>query len=218
MSFILDALKKSEAERLRKDTPGFSAVPGSAPPKPTSHWIWIVAALIVINLGVLLVILMKPERVQDPVAGNSTAAPTSRTPSATTSTPSAGAGLSAIVDAPEPARLPATMAADPVTRAASDIATRSADPAPPVARYGSANITESYATFNDLRAQGVLQLPDMHLDIHVYSSESEDRFVFVNMSKYKERATLDEGPVVREITPDGVILEHLGTKFLLPRE
>jgi hypothetical protein len=58
----------------------------------------------------------------------------------------------------------------------------------------------------------------MHLDIHVYSSESEDRFVFVNMSKYKERATLDEGPVVREITPDGVILEYLGTKFLLPRE
>jgi hypothetical protein len=38
------------------------------------------------------------------------------------------------------------------------------------------------------------------------------------MSKYKERATLDEGPVVREITPDGVVLEHLGMKFLLPRE
>jgi hypothetical protein len=38
------------------------------------------------------------------------------------------------------------------------------------------------------------------------------------MSKYKEGGTLDEGPVVREITPDGVILEYLGTGFLLPRE
>ena len=46
----------------------------------------------------------------------------------------------------------------------------------------------------------------------------EDRFVFVNISKYKESATLDECPVVKAITPEGVILEYLGTGFLLPRE
>jgi len=38
------------------------------------------------------------------------------------------------------------------------------------------------------------------------------------MSKYKERATLTEGPTVKEITPEGVILEYGGTDFLLPRE
>jgi hypothetical protein len=38
------------------------------------------------------------------------------------------------------------------------------------------------------------------------------------MSRYKENATLVEGPEIREITPDGVILEHIGTRFLLPRE
>jgi general secretion pathway protein B len=79
-------------------------------------------------------------------------------------------------------------------------------------------VTEGLATFNDLRAQGVLQLPDMHLDIHVYSGQPEDRFVFVNMSKYKEQAALAEGPVIREITPDGVVLDYYGTAFLLPRE
>jgi general secretion pathway protein B len=210
MSFILDALRKSEAERLRKDTPGFSDLPGSAPQKTTSHWVWIVAALIVINLSVLIVIFMKPGRVQEPLADNPAAEAKRVSPAA--------ASLSAMVDEPAPAVRPAAMPTDPVTRAVTDIATQSANPAPPVARYGSATITESYATFNNLRAQGLLQLPDMHLDIHVYSNEPEDRFVFVNMSKYKERATLDEGPVVREITPDGVILEHHGTKFLLPRE
>ncbi len=210
MSFILDALKKSEAERLKNDTPGFADLPGSAPEKQTAHWIWIVAALIVINLGVLVVIFMKPDRVADPVADNPAAQVTSGSPVA--------ASLSAKVEETGPVERPAAMATDPVTRAVTAIATQSADPAPPVARYESPQISESYATFNDLRAQGVLQLPDMHLDIHVYSSEAEDRFVFVNMSKYKERATLDEGPVVREITPDGVILEHFGTKFLLPRE
>ena len=114
----------------------------------------------------------------------------------------------------------------PVSGATADPATRvplAATPqnAVPTASIGSTDpsvVTEPVATFNDLRARGVLRLPDMHLDIHVYSSEPEDRFVFVNMSKYKERATLDEGPVVREITPDGVILEYLGKRFLLPRE
>ena len=112
----------------------------------------------------------------------------------------------------------AAVAPDPVTRAVIDIATQETKPAPAVPRFGSPQVSESYPTFNDLRAQGVLQIPDMHLDIPVYSSKPEDRFVFVNMSKYKERATLDEGPVVREITPDGVILEYRGTSFLLPRE
>jgi hypothetical protein len=74
------------------------------------------------------------------------------------------------------------------------------------------------ATFNELRANGTIVLPDLHLDIHVYSAKPAERFVFVNMNKYRERATLTEGPLVKEITPDGVILEHLGNGFLLPRE
>lgn len=214
MSFILDALKKSEAERLRQDTPGFSDLPASAPEKSASHWPWIVAALVVINLSVLAVIVLKPEPVQESLAVSSVAEPAPALPVAA-ATPEAT--TSDLAELPREDR-PASLAPDPLSRAVTEIATQSAEPAPAVARRESAQITESYATFNDLRAQGMLQLPDMHLDIHVYSDEPGDRFVFVNMSKYKERATLDEGPVVTEITPDGVILEHLGTKFLLPRE
>ena len=58
----------------------------------------------------------------------------------------------------------------------------------------------------------------MHLDIHVFSGQPAERFVFVNMSKYTESATLAEGPTVREITPDGVVLDYQGRRFLLPRE
>jgi general secretion pathway protein B len=213
MSFILDALKKSEAERLRKDTPGFADVPDTAREKTSTRWIWIVVALVVINIAALAVLFVKTDRVQETVAVVRTTEP------AVSEAPpiEAAEQAAATPEIMQPAR-PAAMAPDPVTRAVIDIASQSADPAPPVARHSSAQVGESYATFNDLRAQGVLQLPDMHLDIHVYSSEPEDRFVFVNMSKYKERATLDEGPVIREITPDGVILEHDGTGFLLPRE
>jgi hypothetical protein len=38
------------------------------------------------------------------------------------------------------------------------------------------------------------------------------------MNQYRENATLSEGPRLRHITAEGVILEYLGTTFLLPRE
>ena len=38
------------------------------------------------------------------------------------------------------------------------------------------------------------------------------------MVRHQENSRLAEGPVVREITPEGVILDYVGTEFLLPRE
>jgi len=215
MSFILDALKKSEAERLRQDTPGFSDVPGSPREKSAVHWIWIIVVLIGINIIVLVVMFMRPDRLQESVAGNPATESTSELPSKSASADSSPA---IVAEANQTQRPAAEITTDSFTPAVIDVAPQSTGPVPAVASYQSPRITESYATFNDLRAQGLLQLPDMHLDIHVYSSDPKDRFVFVNMSKYKERATLDEGPVVMEITPDGVILEFRGTGFLLPRE
>lgn len=214
MSFILDALKKSEAERLRQDAPGFSNVPERTRAKSASHWIWIAVLLVGINVTVLVVMFMKPDRGQDAVASRPVADSVSVLPSESASV----AGVPQISAAPERAQPPAAgLATDHISPAVTALGQHT-DPVPAVASYEPPLITESYATFNDLRVRGLLQLPDMHLDIHVYSGLPEDRFVFVNMSKYKERDTLDEGPVVREITPDGVILEYLGTGFLLPRE
>ena len=69
----------------------------------------------------------------------------------------------------------------------------------------------------DLAASGKA-LPDLHLDIHVYSEKPADRFVLVNMRKYTEGQTLSEGPAVERITPEGVVLNNHGLRFLLPRQ
>ncbi len=69
-----------------------------------------------------------------------------------------------------------------------------------------------------LQAGGSLTLPELHVDIHVYSEVASDRFVFINMVKYKEGSRLAEGPLVDAITPDGVVLRHDGSTFLLPRD
>ena len=70
----------------------------------------------------------------------------------------------------------------------------------------------------ELQISGELQLPELHLDIHVYSQAPDERFVFINMSKYREQSRLADGPLVKEIRTDGVVLEHRGHSFLLPRE
>jgi hypothetical protein len=38
------------------------------------------------------------------------------------------------------------------------------------------------------------------------------------MRKYQEGETTKEGPSVERITPDGVILNQRGLRFLLPRQ
>lgn len=215
MSFILDALKKSDAERQRKSTPGFADIPVAGDRRRPQRWIWVVGALLAVNLVVLIVVLLRPqetvtELVPVPAgttrAGSSDTAPVDRT-------------FSDYVAEAKRSRPEQTRATTAPPRQAVTPAETAPAPAPATARQGAASsISEDYATFNSLRADGTLQLPDLHLDIHVYSDQANDRFVFINMKKYKEQATLTEGPAVKEITPNGVILEHAGTAFLLPRD
>ncbi len=215
MSFILDALKKSEPERQRQNTPGFADVPDATSPPRAPRWLWILGGLLGINLVVLLGVMLRPEL--NPTTAIS--APTEALPADVSGDKpletSSAVSFSAMVE--EAKKKQAVPVAASTTEDITD-----ADPEP-VGRTASVvrtpeKISQVYATFNELRANGTIMLPDLHLDIHVYSEHPAERFIFVNMSKYRERGRLTEGPVVKEITPEGVILEHLGNGFLLPRE
>ena len=204
MSFILDALKKSEAERQRQNAPGIANIPEGGGRKSNSKWTWIIGALLVVNLAVLVGIIFMPD---DEAADTSAATPTLVTEtSPEPSTPAKGA-------AEAKRNAAAVLEPEAVANSASY-----ETPAGPAVVAPQETTTAGLPSFIELQAKGVIQLPDMHLDIHVYSGQPADRFVFVNMSKYKESATLAEGPTVIEITPDGVVLEHYGNRFLLPRE
>jgi general secretion pathway protein B len=61
MSFILDALKKSENERQRQVGPSLADVQVSQRRSSKPWWAVAVAALLVLNLGVLLVVLMRDD-------------------------------------------------------------------------------------------------------------------------------------------------------------
>jgi general secretion pathway protein B len=62
----------------------------------------------------------------------------------------------------------------------------------------------------------VSNLPEMNVDIHSYDPRPLKRYVLVNMEKYREGDYLAEGPLLIEILTDGVILEHMGERFIMP--
>lgn len=60
-------------------------------------------------------------------------------------------------------------------------------------------------------------LPDLHMDIHVYSQVVGNRFVFVNSRKYRQGQTTREGVLIEAITPTGATMSYRGERFEMAR-
>jgi len=76
---------------------------------------------------------------------------------------------------------------------------------------------EVLPSISEISLSGAQALPELHLDVHVYATKTAERFVYINMRKYHEGATLQEGPTVERIRRDGVVLNYQGLRFILPR-
>src|SRR5579863_243093 len=59
MSFILDALKKSESDRQRQNGPAFFEVKVAPPRTRLPAWAIAIAVLLVVNLGIVMWLLMR---------------------------------------------------------------------------------------------------------------------------------------------------------------
>ncbi len=69
-------------------------------------------------------------------------------------------------------------------------------------------------TMMELLGAGTV-LPEMTLELHVYSRTPAQRFIRINSASYREGDVLSEGPRVVSITQEGVILDSRGVEFLL---
>lgn len=244
MSFILDALKKSENERQRQIGPSLADIPVRHARSDRPWWAVAVAALLVVNLGVLLVVLMRnrdvPVTAPAPPATTAQPAPPPRvnsTPVAAMSAPPrTNPAVQSLADAagaqgemmlgeasydPSIASASAVPEGPPVVR---PITPPTVTPLPDQTtfaardRAGSARPDDEMLPTHGSLVAGGTNLPDMRLDIHVYSPNPNERFVFVNMRKYVEGQSLAEGPVLERITADGAIMNQNGMRFLLPRQ
>ncbi len=208
MSFILDALKKSETDRQQQGNAEFAAVPIGPRATSVPRWLWVVGVLLAINLIVLIGLLLRPD--SSPSTTQTAVSTISRPSQPEATLPPSFEEKVATAQQNVPAQQEADAEVEAATATVRAVLI-SQDPS-------SVSSDDLHPTLQEIRARGALNLPELHLDIHVYSDEPKDRFVFINMSKLREGSQLAEGPVVAEITPDGVVLGHQGQFFILPRE
>jgi general secretion pathway protein B len=228
MSFILDALKKSESERQRQAGPALLEMRIVRPTRRLPIWAVIVGIGLILCVGVLAWVALRPT----PVAAPATAAIT-QTPAAgavpagnALGTPQAapGAATAAPAMVAPAASAPAAPAANPTppqTDSQSSAAADDNNPADtePAVVPQSASASES-ANAANLRTYAELgnSLPELRLDLHVYAANPAERYAFINMHKVREGDVTAEGVQVKEITREGVVLSFRGTEFLLGRQ
>jgi general secretion pathway protein B len=224
MSLILDALKKSEAERQRQSGPTLLEVRVAKPRRRYPLWALGVGILLAVNIILLLVFVLRPAD--------------SAHPPSTAAAPTPGGGAPQLGAQPTtPAVAPASVATTAVQPAASapvappvasptladngaDAAANPADeePAIPAASASMRSQHEparidysSLPGFNELTGN----VPDLRLDLHVYAQRPGDRYALINMQTVHEGDVLNEGPRVLAITRDGVALDWHNQQFML---
>jgi general secretion pathway protein B len=294
MSFILDALKKSESDRQRQTGPALFEVKVAPPKARFPVWAVAIAGLLVINMMIVGWLLLRRSSRGDetaaaaqntpPAASAPTPAPpapngntwspsvatlppppTNATPSANGQSNNGASGTSAPPSTQSGNAQQSSDMSGPPTQQSSPPAPRSMPPAAqepgqPPARLSDRDQNEptlagtprdsgadtgaspddyapatdpgsspfkghvrrgtesGFMLYQDLAVAAGSDLPQLRLDLHVYAAKPQDRFALINMRKLHEGDSLQGGVRVEAITPDGVVMSHNGTKFLLPRE
>ena len=228
MSFILDALKKSENSRLRQDHPAiFDAQAAAVRRQGLPRWGIALIVLLGLNLLILAYALWRPSEPPEAMpTGRPESTSATSSESANSDTASAAAQTAAAPAQPRPA-LPRPALAAPVPAAPALAAPPSATPtrpmaAPPsVARRStppafpmSSEESPTLPSRDDLLAAGAA-IPEANLNMHVYDASPALRFVLLNGQRLREGEVSREGLRVEQILPEGVLLSAGGTSFML---
>jgi general secretion pathway protein B len=245
MSFILDALKKSESDRQRQSGPALFEVRVAPPRTRLPLWAIAIAVLLVVNLGVVMWMLLRHQHASSvpgpqPVTAAASTPPSTGipVPVVATSAPAAPGtappapaaapgtvGAPAITAAAAPPKAPAAAAAGagtvngaPDSANAEDYAPAEEPPAPGLGNRVRRGTASGVPLYQDVSATPGTQLPQLRLDLHVFAARPQDRFVMINMHKLREGDTLPDGVHLDSITPEGAVLSYNGSRFLLPRD
>lgn len=230
MSLILDALKKSEAERLRGQVPTLlSPLPSVVGNTISQNKYWrskmiFITLLIILFLFVLstaaylyMKMLAAKSPSVEPAPTNQSAEQTNRPK------PVEIPALAPIVVVPMPIPIPIEKPVAPITTIAAPL------PAPPLikpqatpAPLASAAIIMQVgpetliASLSELPTEQRQQLPALKLSMHVFSAEASKRFAIIDGQRVNEGSVLGTA-VVEQIRQDGVVLSVQGQSYLLPR-
>lgn len=230
MSFILDALRKSETARRRSEAPDlFATMPGTAAPVPArTQW----PLLAIGGVGVLSLIAalwLFAQRSPAPpaslpasgaITGPNTLPATAtatetQTPALLPPTPEVPDKAIAAEASTAPMKTPAAPVATPAaTTIARDLPAPPPDTAPPAPQMQTAMPTtgDQIVSLADIDADARKQLPPLKLSMHLWNETPSQRFVIVDGQRLKEGDMLGD-IVVERITRDGAVLAWRGSRL-----
>jgi general secretion pathway protein B len=194
VSFILDALRKSESERRREATPSLAHLPPAAPRSHAPPWVWVV--MTVLGVGLLGLAAAWWQSTQT-VERGALEAPPAATEAPPASTSASGGNA-------EPRAVPTPSVPE---------AKRPADSVPTERRADGGSLP----TVAEARASGV-PLPELSLQLISYSEDANQRFVFINGFRYGQGQRVQNGPLIVSIAADSVVLQQQGRDFILTAE
>lgn len=195
MSYILDALRRADAERERGAVPGLHAqpVPSVSPDPPLSpgrsRAALVIGPVVVLALGALAWQWFSPAPAPAPA-----------------SAPVVSAAVPAVAPPPPPA-MPA------VTAAAAPRAVPSLDPIPqppPAAREA-----QHVPTLRELPEDLRRQVPTVTVGGSMYSDESARRMLILNGQIYHERDTVAPGLTLEQIRLKAAVLNYNGQRYMI---
>ena len=221
MSYILDALKKSEQERGHGTAPGIQTTHSSSLnyySNRTHWWPYALVFVIAINLAALLYFVL----LKDDAPGNKVAVAQVAT---TEVQPAPGATVS-MTQVPV-LQAPARQALDtpPVRMASIDPAPVQPEPAAQLTEMPPATSPDQHS--NPVLAQSDFttvdrdelpydiqqHIPIMEFSAHVYSSNPMQRSIVINGRFMEEGDNLGSDLVLNEITPEGAVFDFQGYRF-----
>ena len=229
MSYILEALRKAEQQRRLGDAPGLDDMqPVEAPVKPRWMWGWVLLG--VMNV-ILLALLFWPDGMHSTGDVAQVSSNTSDTVNRSVRSQSVQQDINqqppSIVAQIEPqVEVANTQTIQPPLK--------SIPPSPPMPEtikpgrvvQSETVIEPDAAAINkqvessdlpvwpQLPANILGQLGDgLKLDVHVYADRAEERFVLINLQKYREGDQLSEGPILETVTPEGTVMSFQGERF-----
>jgi len=235
MSYILDALRKSDQQRRRGAAPTLLAGQAMAEaPKQPAFLAYGLPAAVLVGAGIVIGWLRpwQPEQAAPGRAELVAAKPLESTPRQPASAPSEMAPQprleQRLQNATPPAQAaPALVPTKPQLPARAkpetDGTPREADAAVPrktaapeqpagTAAADAARV-QTVASMADLPLSVQQELPAMTISFHVYSGDSEKRLVGINNRMLREGEHVVPGLKLEQITPDGMIFGYKGYSF-----
>ena len=218
MSYILDALRRADAERERGTVPGIHAqqVPGASPPPgdAPSPWPWAAGGAGLLLLGGLAWLWLAPDA--PPAAMEATVA--------TWTPPLEPATQPAPVPAPAP---PAAAPAAPPVVSLPPIESRHTLAGPPAARVAATKPAAASAahaasaadapvpSLQDLPEALRQQIPALTIGGSIYSDDPANRFLIINGQVVHEGHPVAPGLVLEQIRLKAAVLRFKGQRFVV---